>query len=40
VKPNSVFVAYPGKNFEIEIYDPSPSKALRLAVSGQLKPLG
>jgi hypothetical protein len=40
VKPNSVFVAYPGKNFEIEIYDPSPSKALRLAVSGKVKPLG
>jgi hypothetical protein len=40
VKPNSVFVAYPGKSFEIEIYDPSPSRALRLAVSGKVKPLG
>jgi hypothetical protein len=39
-KPNSVYVAYPGKDFEIEIFDPSPSRALKLAVLGRVKPLG
>lgn len=38
-KPNSVYVAYPGKDLEIEIYAPSPSRALRLATSGQIRPL-
>jgi hypothetical protein len=39
-KPTSVFIAYPGKDFEIEVYDPSPSRALRLATSGKISPLG
>jgi hypothetical protein len=38
-EPNSVYVAYPGKDLEIEIYDPSPRRALRVAVSGQVRPL-
>jgi hypothetical protein len=39
-KPTSVFVAYPGEDLEIEVYDPSPSRALRLAVSGKVSPVG
>jgi hypothetical protein len=39
-KPTSVFIAYPGKDFEVEVYDPSPSRALRLAVAGKISPLG
>ena len=38
-KPNSVYVAYPGKDLQIEIYDPSPRRALRLALSGRVRPL-
>jgi hypothetical protein len=38
-KPNSVYVAYPGKDLQIEVYHPSPSRALRLALSGQVRPL-
>ncbi len=39
-RPTSVYLAYPGSNYQIEVFDPSPSRALRLVTSGQIKPVG
>jgi hypothetical protein len=38
--PTSVYLAYPGSAYQIEVYDPSPARARRLAVSGKVVPLG
>jgi hypothetical protein len=38
--PTSVYLAYPGTDYQIEVYDPSPARALQLAVSGKIVPLG
>jgi hypothetical protein len=38
--PNSVYVAYPGQDLQIEVYDPDPKEALDLATSGEVKPVG
>jgi hypothetical protein len=38
-RPQSVYVAYPGKNVQVEVYDPSAQRALRLAASGAVKPI-
>jgi hypothetical protein len=38
--PTSVYLAYPGSNYQIEVYDPSPARALRLVVSGKVVPIG
>lgn len=35
----SVHLAYPGVQFEIEVYDPSPAVARRVAVSGAVRPV-
>jgi hypothetical protein len=35
-----VYVAYPGVPYQIEIFDPKPAVALRLAVTGQIVPVG
>jgi hypothetical protein len=37
--PKSVHVAYQGVPYQIEIYDPSPAKALKAALSGDLHPV-
>jgi hypothetical protein len=38
--PTSVYVAFPDeKKFEIEVYDPDPSKALDLVKSGAIQPV-
>jgi hypothetical protein len=37
--PQSVYLAYPDSNYEIEIYDPSPQSALKLATSGAIVPI-
>jgi len=34
---NSVHVAYPGLNYQVEIYDPSPERALEVARSGDVR---
>jgi hypothetical protein len=39
-RPTSVYVAYPGSNYQIEVFDPSPARALRFVTSGQIKPVG
>jgi hypothetical protein len=39
-KPTSVYVAYPGSDFQIEVYDPTPSRAKELVASGSIAPVG
>ena len=36
-RPSSVYVAFPKSNYQIEVYDPTPAKALRFATSGSLQ---
>lgn len=38
-RPTSVYVAFPGTDYQIEVYAPDPTKALDLAVSGDLVPV-
>jgi len=35
----SVYVAFPGVDYEIEVYDRAPSEAAKLAVSGLVRPV-
>ena len=37
--PQSVHVAYPDVDYQIEVYDPSPARALELATSDALRPI-
>ena len=37
--PSSVYVAYPGKDLQVELFDPSPSRAIALVTSGKLRPI-
>jgi hypothetical protein len=37
--PKSVHVAFPGVNYQIEVYDPSPARSRRVAVSGDVRPV-
>lgn len=32
--PTSVYLAYPGSDYQVEVYDPSPERALELVLSG------
>lgn len=36
----SVYLAYPESDLEIEVYDPTPRRALRLIRSGAIRPVG
>lgn len=36
----SVYLAYPGTDLQIEVYDPSPGRSLRLIRSGAIGPVG
>lgn len=38
--PGSVYLAYPRTDYLIEVYDPSPARARRLALSGRIRPIG
>ena len=38
--PQSVHAAYPGLDYQVEVYDPNPGTAAGLLVSGQLSHLG
>jgi hypothetical protein len=38
-RPRSVYVAYPGSELLLEVYDPSPRLALDLATSGRVVPI-
>jgi hypothetical protein len=37
--PTNVYVAYPGSNLQIEVYDPSAQRAQQLVTSGQVAPV-
>ena len=39
-RPSSVYLAFPGGDVQVEVYDPSPRKARRLARSGRVRPTG
>lgn len=36
--PNSVYLVSPDNSVQVEVYDPSPRRALGLALSGQVRP--
>jgi hypothetical protein len=38
--PRSVYIAYPKKNIQIEVFDPDANRALKLATSGAITPVG
>jgi hypothetical protein len=38
--PKSVYFSYPGANYQVEVYDPSPEQARTLVLSGAIKPVG
>jgi hypothetical protein len=38
--PRNVYVAYPGSDVQIEVFDPSAKQALRLVTSGRVAPVG
>ena len=38
--PRNVYIAYPGSDVQIEVFDPSAERALRLVTSGRVVPVG
>ena len=38
--PQSVHIGYPHVNFQVEVYDPTPARAMQLVSSGELKSVG
>lgn len=38
--PTSVYFAYPGSSSQVEVFDPSPKRALDLVLSGGVVPVG
>jgi hypothetical protein len=36
-RPTSAYLARPGWNYEIEVYDPRPGEAMRLVLGGDVK---
>jgi hypothetical protein len=39
-RPTSVYIAYPGSDYQIEVFDPTPARAVRLVEAGRVKPVG
>ena len=39
-QPQSVYLAYPGEDVQVEVYDPDAKRALELVSSGQVVPVG
>jgi hypothetical protein len=37
--PENVHIAYRGVDYQVEVYDPVPSRARALALSGDVKPI-
>jgi hypothetical protein len=37
--PTSVYIAFPGSSYQIEVYDPSPAQAKQLVTSGKIVPI-
>jgi hypothetical protein len=38
-RPSSVYVAYEGEPYQVEVYDPSPDRALDLVTGGAVQPV-
>ena len=38
--PTSVYLAYPGEDVQVEVYDPSPARAHTLVATGAIKQVG
>ena len=38
--PTNIYVAFPGEDLQIEVYDPTPARARELVASGEIKPVG
>jgi hypothetical protein len=38
-RPESVYVAFPRRGYQLEVFSPSPAQARRLVAEGQLKPI-
>jgi hypothetical protein len=38
-RPSSVYFAYPGAKYQVEVYEPSGDTARRLVLTGQIRPL-
>jgi hypothetical protein len=38
--PESVHIAYPGVNYQVEVYDPTPARAMQLVSAGKLASFG
>jgi hypothetical protein len=38
-RPSSVYLAYEGEPYQVEVYDPSPDRALELVTSGAVQPV-
>ena len=38
-RPNSVYLAFPGEDVQVEVYDPSPRNARRIVRSGHVRPV-
>lgn len=38
-RPTSVYLAWPGSDFEVEVFDPSPKHALDLVLAGAIVPV-
>jgi hypothetical protein len=38
-RPTNIYLAYPGSNIEIEVYDPTPSRARSLIREGRVAPV-
>lgn len=38
-RPSSVYLAYPGGKYQVEVFDRSPTRALKLVTSGRVRPI-
>jgi hypothetical protein len=38
-RPQSVYLAEPGSEYQVEVYDPLPRRALSVALSAELQPV-
>ena len=39
-RPTSLYLAYPGSDYQVEVFDPSPARALQLVASGRVTAVG
>jgi hypothetical protein len=39
-KPSSVYIAWPGRKYEVEVYHPNARKAAKIAADGSVTPVG